>query len=151
MCSLCIFTTLTNRGYKFCRHRDVRSDRCSFRFFRGIDLHVCKDWNHTCWHLFIRWKYVVQIYITFLYLYLWKYANWMCLLYGFLLCSDNTCLEAEITNYMHELNLSKYIKLYRNYLTANQHFEHIVCLLSMCISGPYGEGEEVLGVWGKTL
>lgn len=75
MCSLCIFTTLTNRGYKFCRHRDVRSDRCSFRSVRGIDLHVCKDWNHTCWHLFIRWKYVVQIYITFLYLYLWKYAN----------------------------------------------------------------------------
>lgn len=84
----------------------MRSDRCSFRFVRGIDLHVCKDWNHTCWHLFIRWKYVVQIYITFLYLYLWKYANWMCLLYGFLLCSDNTCLEAEITNYMHDLNLS---------------------------------------------
>lgn len=56
-------TLLTNRGYKFCRHRDVRSDRCSFRFVRGIDLHVCKDWNHTCWHLLIRWKYVVHIYI----------------------------------------------------------------------------------------
>lgn len=75
----------------------------------------------------------------------------MCLLHGLLLCSGNTCLEAEITNYMHDLNLSKYIKLNRNYLTANQHFEHIVCLLSMCISGPYGEGEQVLGVWGKPL
>lgn len=43
----------------------------------------------------------------------------MCLFYGFLLCSDNICLEVEIINYMYDLNFLKYIKLYRNYFIVN--------------------------------
>lgn len=134
----------------------MRSGRCSFRFVRDIDLHVYKDWNHTCWRLWT-FSYICTVPNV-------KSSNHLNIFISekFPVCLktnihfESICAvvfwntittQEEIAIYIHEWKKNRL----KNYPTSNQHLEHIVCLLSMCISGPYGEGEQILGVWGETL